>query len=95
MPLTENVSSWIELVVFLFHLFLFFLRKSLLLHSFSRSANIDLPVIVKRLHGDVGRWRCDWFEDYIFDVLVSQFTSQNPRLHLGVWDGCRQEEESE
>lgn len=87
--LTENISSWIELVVFLFFLF-FFLRKFLLLSLLSPGANVDLSIIVKRLLVAPRRGRCDWFWDNIFDVLAAQLTSQNARPHLGVWDSCRQ-----
>lgn len=93
--LTENISSWIELVVFLFLLLLLFFRKFILPSLLSLGANVDLSFIVKRLLADLRGRRRDWFRNSIFDVLAVQLTSQNPGPHLGVWDGCRQEEESD
>ena len=90
----EPVSSFFaELLDFLFLLLLLFLRNSLLLSLLGRAANVDLSIIVKRLLADL-RGRCrNWFGDKVFDVLSVEFTFQNPGPHLGVWDGCRQEEE--
>lgn len=87
--LTENISSWIELVVFRFLLFFFF-WKFIPLSFLNLGANIDLSIIVERLLTDPGRRRGDWFRDYIFDVLIVLLGP-----HWGVWDGCKQEEESE
>lgn len=94
--LTENISSWIELVVFhfLILILLVFLGKFLRRSPLCLGANVDLSFIVKRLLMDLRGCRCDWFRDNVFDFLVVQFTSQSPGTHLGVWDGCGQEEES-
>lgn len=90
--LTENISSWIELVLFLFLILFFLLRKCFLLPS-SLGADVDLSLIVERLLTDFGTRRRSWFGNNVFDVLVVQLTSQN--LDLGVWDCCRQEEASD
>ena len=52
--LTENVSSWIELVVFIFLLLLLFLlllfiKKFFLSSPLCLGANVDLSIIVERL----------------------------------------------
>lgn len=71
-----------ELVFFLF------LPRKRLFSVLRLGADVDLSIVVERL---MGRQRCDRFRDGVFDVLIARITSQNPRPHLGVWDGCRQE----
>lgn len=85
--LTENISSWMELVFFLF-LLLHFLPRKCLFSVLRLGADVDLSVVVESLMGR----RCrNSFRDGVFDVLIARRTSQNPRPHLGVRDGCRQE----
>ena len=95
--LTENVSSLIKTVVFsllVFLLLLFFCQRKYI-HLFLLRANVDLSIIVERLLADPWRWCCHWFRDKISDVLVVKCSSQKLRPHLGVWDGCGEEEETD